>query len=463
MASDVRTTFRNHFLSIYQSAAADYQRRTQSAPGTGLEAGPSPTAIVNAADRVADLLHNEDVTLHVDKATPAAEAAVTEGAMGTAAKCAALGMEYLQAKAFGDEETAKRLYGEITQGTCDPRWADTLVEYTKYFGLDGTRGTIPYVRAAQAGDSVISIKPNARIGLLGDWGTGGQPARDVLTQLKEQQPDIVVHLGDIYYSGTEEECRTNFEDVMNSVLNRQQTKIPVYTLSGNHDMYAGGVGYYALIKRLNDGDKKQRASFFCLRASDNSWQLLAMDTGLHDYSPISVTDVVTFVEADEQAWLKKRIAEFSGKTILLSHHQLFSAYSQIGKKDQNGKLVPYNKRLKTMFDDLRSTGKPIPAWFWGHEHNLTLYGTYLNLKYGRCLGHSAVPVFDEQDPYEQIDPVGPLPEIKEKDKTTLPMVGNVYAHGFAMLTLGADGKAKAEYFNTGAAGQQQPFHSETIE
>ena len=50
MASEVRTTFRNQFLSIYQSAAADYLRKVQAAPSTGLEAGPSPTAIVNAAD-----------------------------------------------------------------------------------------------------------------------------------------------------------------------------------------------------------------------------------------------------------------------------------------------------------------------------------------------------------------------------------------------------------------------------
>ena len=100
--------------------------------------------------------------------------------MGTAGKCAALGLEYLQAKAFGDEATAARLQGELSQGTCDPRWADTLVEYAKYFGLDGTRGKIPYVSAAQAGETVITIKPNARIGLLGDWGTGAQPARLVL-------------------------------------------------------------------------------------------------------------------------------------------------------------------------------------------------------------------------------------------------------------------------------------------
>ena len=118
---------------------------------------------------------------------------------------------------------------------------------------------------------------------------------------------------------------------------------------------------------------------------------------------------------------------------MLSHHQLFSAWSQIGKKDQSGKLVPYNKRLKTMFDDFRSTGKPIPAWFWGHEHNLGIYEPYLDLKHGRCVGHSAVPVFDGRTLHAN-QSSGPAAEGR-RNTHKLPTVGNVYTHGFAMLTL----------------------------
>ena len=66
------------------------------------------------------------------------------------------------------------------------------------------------------GPKVITIKANARIGLIGDWGTGAVPAKRILRQLKAQNPDVLIHLGDIYYSGTEEECRINFESIVNS-------------------------------------------------------------------------------------------------------------------------------------------------------------------------------------------------------------------------------------------------------
>jgi len=458
--TELTKTFRDQFLSVYQSAAAEYARKGEAEASLESSVGPatSPESLMAAADRVAEL-HAQELTIHLDTAAPAEAEVELEGVPDIAGKCAALGLQLLQAAAFGDKATAKRLKDELALGTCDPRWADTLIQFADYFGLDGTRGKIPYVTAVQAGEKVIRIKPNSRIGLVGDWGTGAGPAVQVLEQLEAQQPDIVIHLGDIYYSGTDTECRENFEAIVNKVLRRHQSKIPVYTLAGNHDMYSGGHGYYDLLKRLNAGDQTQPASFFCLRASDDSWQLLGMDTGLHDYSPVSVNDVVTFVEADEQAWHKRRIAEFAGKSILLSHHQLFSRYSSIGEKDRSGRYVPYNKRLKTMFDDFLSIGKPIPAWFWGHEHNLGIYKKYLDLKYGRCLGHSAVPVLKEQDPYESLNAIGALPEVTAG--TELPLVGNVYAHGFAMLALGANGQAKVDYFNRGAGSQ--PFFSETIE
>jgi hypothetical protein len=93
-------------------------------------------------------------------------------------------------------------------------------------------------------------------------------------------------------------------------------------------------GYYALLQRLNNTPYRQRASFLPAHA-DGLWQLIAIDTGLHDYNPFWVTDVVTFVNPEEEVWHRQRLREFSATTILLSHHQLFSAYSQIGEAATN--------------------------------------------------------------------------------------------------------------------------------
>ena len=383
-----------------------------------------------------------------------------------AATCAALGWQYMQAKVLGDTITAKRLEGDLDAGTCDPRWAQTISEYVKYFGVNGTRAHPQYVTPNEAGEGVITIKSNAEIGLIGDWGTGAAPALRVLQQLRQQNPDILLHLGDIYYSGTEEECRTKFEAVVNGVFGRPQNELPVYTLSGNHDMYCGGVGYYGLIRRLNRGlmgptnqSMVQPASFFCLRAEDDSWQLLAMDTGRNDYSPFSVTDAVTFVEPAEQDWLRRRMEEFSGKTILLSHHQLFSAFSQIGTRGPDGRSEAVNPKLRETYAALAATQKTIAAWFWGHEHNLCIYQPYAGLDRGRCLGHSAIPVFVDDTPYD------PLPEINSPPRpvanTMLAKSGQFYTHGFATLTLRSDGTATADYFED-LNGNARKHYTESI-
>ena len=167
--------------------------------------------------------------------------------------CAALGWHLLQAKVFGDTASAERLKGELHASSCDPQWATTIEEYVKYFGPFGTRRDPLYVTPEKAGKNAIGIASGAKVALIGDWGTGAQPARQILQEVKALNPDVLIHLGDIYYSGTEDECRANFEAIVNQVFDRSKTRLPVYTLSGNHDMYCGGVGYYKLIKRLNKG------------------------------------------------------------------------------------------------------------------------------------------------------------------------------------------------------------------
>jgi hypothetical protein len=64
---------------------------------------------------------------------------------------------------------------------------------------------------------------------------------------------------------------------------------------------------------------------------------------------------------------------------------------------------------------LRFLVSHVPAWFWGHEQNLNIFqddyrpsdwpidpditDLFRPLPKGRCIGHSAIPVEDEEDPY----------------------------------------------------------------
>ncbi|GLR93998.1 putative phosphodiesterase [Bradyrhizobium liaoningense] len=438
--SDIKT-FRDHFLSVYQSAAADYvsqKAKDATTETTAEEADP----LMEAVNEVAAVRANNGSEI------PDTE----EGIADIPKICASLGLRYLEALVSGDAARAARIEEQMTGGTCDPKWASTLTEYAKFFGVNGTRGKIPYVRAADVGSRTIPIAAGARIAVFGDWGTGAQPARRILSRIKDQKPDVVLHLGDIYYSGTPAECRTNFVDVVRSIFD---DSMPVFTLAGNHDMYSGGLGYYDLARNLNAGNQAQNASFFCLRSSDSAWQILAMDTGLHDYSPISVTDALTFVEEDEQQWLEQRVAEFSGQTILVSHHQLFSAFSQIGKPRNDGSLLAYNPNLLQLLDRLKAKGK-IAAWLWGHEHNLCIYQTYLGLERGRCIGHGAIPIFAEEKPYDVLKGIANPPALI--DGTQLNVSDGAYEHGFAIVSLGQAGRlTKVEYFTESRSMHEEEF------
>ena len=295
-------TFRDHRLSIFQAAAADAVRPDGSAPMPDLQRAAAAVASLDAAGLVVP---------------PSGPADLRPEAW----TCARLGLDLLRAELGGDAADRARLEDALAGSRCDPRWAGTLLSYLGYFGRDGLRRRIPYIRPEAAGPEVIEIADNARIALLSDWGTGRRTAAAVLRDLARHQPDIVVHLGDIYYAGTAAECEDNFRLPMHQALDRARRHVPVYTLSGNHDMYSGGEGYYGLIGRLNDGPWRQRASFFCLRSA--GWQFIGMDTGLHAYDPFE-QHPLTFLELAEEDWVAARIGEFPGQTVLLSHHPLFS-------------------------------------------------------------------------------------------------------------------------------------------
>ncbi len=434
-------TFRDHFLSLYQSVVSDVARKIDEKHAPTARAALQRSATSVLPDIAADIAGHEFAR---QRGLPPPSNGVNKRELTKAEigrVCADLAFRYLKARLANDAAAIAGLNDEFRAGTCDPAWASTIEEYLRYFGPDGSRNAIPYIRAATVGPRVIEIQSDAKIAIVGDWGTGAQPALRLLKLIAAEHPEYVVHLGDIYYSGTPLECQTNFVEPVNQILraNRRDTK--VFTLAGNHDMYCGGVGYYHLIKKLNKSPFDQFASFFCLRTSDERWQFLAMDTALHDYGPMSVGDAVTYLESDELEWHSQRIDEFPGRTILLSHHQLFSAFSAIGLP-VDGKRSSLNPKLYEAFRRLNRSNK-VAAWFWGHEHTLSIYEPFAGLERGRCVGHGAVPTSVIDKIYEPLKDLDRTPSIK--GGTQLAAVGGVYAHGYSLISL-QSGSCTASYF-----------------
>jgi hypothetical protein len=425
-------TFRNHFLSLYQSAM-DSAARLQlpaAAPRPGRE-----NSLVQATMRIAKL---RDAGAPIPQQPPAGFA---PGAW-TAAR---LALQLLEARLHGRDAEADAIEAELKDGNFDPSFVETITEYLKYYGPDGKLRAPDYIPASST-MPVIPFKAGATVAIMGDWGTGTSTAISLMQQVAQFNPDVVIHLGDIYYSGTPEECDRNFAAILNRTFDR--SRVPIYNLAGNHDMYCGGVGYYGLLTKLNPPPlPAQPASFFCLRSADKRWQFIAMDTGRTDRDPFDCTAVLVKIDPDEEDWLAARIAEFPGNTILLSHHQFFSAFAQIGPAKPDGSLTAYNPNLDATYNRFIAAAKlgggAIAAWFWGHEHTLTVYKQYRNLEKGRCVGHGAVPVLAQDEDV----PLKKLIDLPGVINVPLGIVGQIHAHGFVILRFGSDGSCRAEYYN----------------
>ena len=452
--------------SLFQSLAETVAKRIDariSAPGTARPTVDHPVA--DAASTIAGhIAAGEDVP-----PAPSTDLTAKHGAgIKDLWDCISLSAKILVARTAKDTEKAQQLEDDLRFSTCDPLWIEAITDYVEYFGLEGDKREIPYVRYQQMDDFVIDRLPkNARIALVGDWGTGTQDAVDLLEQVAKHNPDVLIHLGDIYYAATPDECQKYFLDIVDRVFDRGSGGVPTYTLCGNHDVYSGGVGYYGLLPKLNPAppfaaEWAQKASYFALRSP--RWQLLAMDTGLHDQDPFDVNTNVTYLDPQEEAWHLDKIRRFSeggGRTILLSHHQLFSAFSAIGKGAINEKLQESWQKFQTA-----GGASGIAGWFWGHEHNLCVYEPFAGLDKGRCIGHGAIPSFLDPSPYQSLANIEPLPALVDDPahpgkKLELGTSGPVYDHGFVILELDdAALTAKASYYQ--ASQPDRPMFVEQL-
>jgi hypothetical protein len=443
-------TFRDPKTSAWQSVVEEVLRRKQVAAG-GPSAGGTNTAAPAAVGTPARPTLDHPV---VAAATAAASAALS--GIGTTAappaaassaspvcctddECAHLALQLATAKVeHHPADEIQQLEDSLRFSSCDPLWAEAVADYVRFFDVD--RGTIPYRPAKSPDDPPpLTLPENATVALIADWGTGTPEARALLERVAARRPDVLIHLGDVYYSGTTEENANYFLAIVNDVFGRgAQHPIPVFNLTGNHDMYSGGSGYYDLLDQINvpplaPPGQAQTNSFFNLRSS--GWQILGMDTGLHDDDVFDVATSLTYLEDGELAWHKQQIASAGGRrTVLLSHHQVFSAFSAIGP-DSNGDRS-LNPLLHSQLADVLGQ---VDAWFWGHEHNLEIYGPYAGLQRGRCIGCSAVPVFVAQQPYkscvgDKIPLLGANPAIPGVP-VMLGTTGGVYNHGYVILKL----------------------------
>ena len=112
--------------------------------------------------------------------------------------CANAAAHFLWAEIEGNEQDSELYAGELKKAVCDASgWAECLTTYLGYKALLQN----PVYRPNQ--NVVVNLTPNIKkLAIIGDWGVGDNVATNVLQQVAALKPDLLLHLGDVYYAGT---------------------------------------------------------------------------------------------------------------------------------------------------------------------------------------------------------------------------------------------------------------------
>lgn len=461
-------TFRNPVFSLLQSALHESLKRRRGSASILSAEYPEMQDFSAAAETITNAARTSlKGTNNVAAAPTGAAPLITASIGSTVLTCAERLAQFGWAEITGNSARSQEIVNELKTSSCDAAWIDSV---TTYLAWKASGSSLPYIPYKNLGDFVLNLptpqtgKPLV-VGVIADWGTGTEDAQWLVQRVMAQNVDLIIHLGDIYYSGTPSETTENFTNLLKGI------NVPIFTLSGNHDMYSGGVGYYGLLQQLH-----QPASFFCLRNAD--WQILAMDTGYNDHNVFTVNTNITSLYEDDSAakeadWHLDKINNAGGRrTILLSHHQLFDPYDDGIGQDSNGNYLATNPKLLNVFAPVLGN---VALWLWGHAHSLNIYQPYVGLAKGRCVGASAVPV-DDPSTYTQnkslvLDPAakGQFPQLVNDSAGNPIMLSRNsdgdYFHCFCLLRLAPAGSAStAEYYQIDSTnnGQESLIYSENL-
>jgi hypothetical protein len=342
----------------------------------------------------------------------------------------------------------------------DPRWVKTLGARASVYEKNAEDGKRKYYKPWNPNDNcVYTIADECTIALVADLGTGNEHHENTLKAIKKLNPDYIIHLGDIYYSGTEKECKKNFMDPYDKVFPDKGNRPPMWAIPGNHEYICYGRGFSSLLneKFLGSSDNPQTHFFFCLRS--NFIEIIGLDSGFksHNFTQLPWHPEMgwnTEFEESELAWLKKKIIptrEENRKTFLLTHHAFTSAFwskhivNEKFRKQLTGAGLPLDK---------------VTAWFWGDEHKFLIYNySQANLQHtggltrGICIGHGAMPEFATNSEYGGLrEPLAK--DLKKGINLQVNKKTNTFARGFALLKVTKTGIT--EHYYQVINGKEEP-------
>jgi calcineurin-like phosphoesterase family protein len=240
---------------------------------------------------------------------------------------------------------------------------------------------VPFIAHSSLSDFRVDLPAETlSVAMVGDWGTGLPSSREIARQIAALQPDVTIHLGDVYYSGTKHEVEERF------LPDWPAGTIATFAINSNHEMYSGGEGYFGVTLRQNPFAARQKASYFCL--STPGWQIVGLDSA---YAASDFLYEKGNLADPQLEWLAAQLAEgarTNRRSIVLTHHNPIAIR---GGTDQ------------AFLDQVVRAGEahPFEFWYFAHEHvgaRYAPFGPEGRRFLPRCVGHGGVPYAAETKP-----------------------------------------------------------------
>ena len=308
----------------------------------------------------------------------------------------------------------------------DAGWLEALAEWLENL----LKAKHPF----NSGPVVMNIPDNVQIALAGDWGTGDwrtqknpSPSTKVCKAIKAIKPHLTIHLGDVYYAGTDDEEQ--------HILTKSWPPgvLGAFALNSNHEMYSGAGAYFNAIGKA-PFQLQGPCSYFALENAH--WIIVGLDSAYFSDEWSLYRDGAIFRAGgsmEQLDFLKAQVAK-GKEIILLTHHN--------GVAEDGSSKTPLWAQVMSAFP----TGGGPAYWYWGHMHAGVWYDAKATgAVQCRCCGHGALPC-------------GPAPNLDhnpnivwhECRKAGDPDISDRVLNGFAVMSL--DGQEITEKFfdETGA-------------
>lgn len=359
----------------------------------------------------------------------------------------------------------------FTYVTFDPGWLLAPILYYRY-GIQSPSsrakfGSSPLTKTIKPEDYPAGLK----IAVYGDFGTGSWtdgkmkkcPSEMVLEQMASLAPDIAIHLGDVYYAGTEGYFGISEEgdDFVSMLKNNSAiSKALNLTLNSNHENYDGSNGYFNVALKDPLFSEQNGTSYFSL--SIGEYLLIGLDSAYFDTSTLYMVGALQTGKGSnpQTVFLKEQGEKLKPgqKVIVMTHHTPVNATGDayVAPQKGGGGLL-WNQVTELL-------GREPDYWYWGHLHLGVVYNEnsiLSNKTKGRCSGHASMPFGDGYylQNNDRVDYYAHTP-MKDvfPDNVTEQQEKRVM-NGFTMLTFHNIHGFTEAFYEVGATGPVRKYQS----